>query len=189
MQNKPYRLYQAAAFKLRGLLMVPPIAFLLFWTRWEWEYEAGVWGIGLALFLPGVALRVWSQRYLRYRLRDGKGLATAGPYAWTRNPVYLGNLLMFAGLCVICELPWVMPFVVGWAALVYHAAVRFEEDRLTKRYGATYVAYCHRVPRWVPCIAVEASLPAPSASLWRAATVEWQCLLLAIVAVAKECWH
>lgn len=169
--------------------MVPLIAFLFFWTRWEWENETGVWILGLSLFLTGVALRLWAQRHLRYRLREGKGLAAAGPYAWTRNPVYLGNLLMFAGLCVMCELPWVMPLVLGWAAVVYHAAVRFEEDRLKKRYGESYAAYCRRVPRWVPCRRLEGSLAAPSASLWRAAAVEWQCLLLAIVPVVKECWH
>ncbi len=189
MQNRPYRLHQAVAFKLRGLLMVPLVAFLLFWTRWEWEYEPGVWGVGLALFLVGVALRIWAQRYLRYRLREGKGLATVGPYAWTRNPVYLGNLLMFAGLCVTCELPWVLPFALAWVALVYHAAVRFEEDRLNKRYGEAYTAYCRRVPRWLPRTPIPTPFAARGASLWRAAAVEWQCLLLVIVPIAKECWH
>ena len=189
MLNKPYRLYQAAVFKLRGLLLVPPIAFLFFWTRWEWEPVLWIWILGLSLFGPGVALRIWSQRYLRYRLREGKGLAIFGPYAWMRNPVYIGNLLMFAGLCVMCELPWAIPFVLGWGGLVYHTAVRFEEDRLTKRYGDAYTTYCASVPRWLPRVPKQASPVGSIVSLWRAAAVEWQCLLLAIVPLAKECWY
>ena len=189
MRDKSYKLHQAVAFKLRGVLMIPLVAFLFFWTQWEWEYELGVWTIGLSPFLLGVALRVWAQRYLRYRLREGKALATVGPYAWTRNPVYVGNTLMLVGLCIMCELPWAIPIVIGWAALVYHATVRFEEDRLTKRYGEAYAAYCRRVPRWLPCTPLERTLTAPSASLWRAVTVEWQCLVLLIVPVVKECFH
>ncbi|MBN2448391.1 MAG: isoprenylcysteine carboxylmethyltransferase family protein [Phycisphaerae bacterium] len=187
--DESYRLHQAIAFKLRGLLMVPPMIFLFLWTQWEWEHDVGVWTMGALLFLPGVALRVWSQRYLRYRLREGKGLATTGPYAWIRNPVYIGNLLILAGLCVMCELPWMVPIMIGWAALVYHEAVSFEEYRLRKRYGQAFTDYCERVPRWLPRMRTSAPIDARYASLWRAAAVEWQCLLLVVVPIVKEFWH
>jgi len=186
MDTRPQRLHQAVAFKLRGALMVPPIAFLFASKLWEWEYDPGVWLLGLGLFVPGVALRVWAQRYLRYRLRDRKKLAIDGPYTRTRNPVYLGNMLLLAGLCVLCELPWAIPLVVGWAALVYDAAVRFEEGRLAKRYDGEYADYCRRVPRWLPLRLPATSRIVPVASLWRAFGVEWQCLLLLIIPIVKE---
>src|SRR3990172_2415258 len=74
-------------FKRGGILMVPPIVLLLVWTRWQWPSVPGAWATGLPLFVLGVALRVWAQRYLKYRLRQGRWLTVVGPYAWTRNPV------------------------------------------------------------------------------------------------------
>jgi len=189
---RPYRLHQAAAFKLRGILMVPVLLVLFFCTEREWEYELGVWIVGLAPFVAGVALRVWAQRHLKYRLRVDHGLATTGPYAFMRNPVYVGNLLILAGLCVTCELPWMIPLVCGWAAIVYDSAVRFEEVRLRKRHGDAYAAYCGRVHRWWPR-APSAGAMVPSAETvctWaRAAAVEWQCLALLLIPAVKELFH
>ncbi len=184
---KPYRLCDAVAFKLRGLLMVPAVALLLLWHRWEWEYDAGVWATGLLLFAGGVVLRVWAQKHLKYRLRAGHALATTGPYTVTRNPVYVGNLLLLASLAVLCELPWMIPLVGGWAALVYDRAIRFEEYRLTKRHGDEYVAYQQRVGRWWPRTAVGGRTLGARATGWdRAASVEWQCLLLLVIPAIKE---
>ncbi|MFH1748338.1 MAG: isoprenylcysteine carboxylmethyltransferase family protein [Planctomycetota bacterium] len=187
---RTYRLHQAVAFKLRGILMVPPILVLFLCLRWEWEYEPGLWAIGLLLFLPGMALRVWSQRHLRYRLRIEQQLATQGPYTCTRNPVYLGNMLILAGLCVLCELPWMIPLVCGWALLVYDCAIRFEETRLSKRYGDAFTAYCRTVNRWWPQLPATAGSPANRVAAWvRAASVEWHCLLFLIIPVLKELVH
>jgi protein-S-isoprenylcysteine O-methyltransferase Ste14 len=184
---KPYGLHDAAAFKLRGLLMVPGVALLLLWHRWEWECDAGVWATGLLVFAGGVVLRVWAQRHLKYRLREGNGLATSGPYTWSRNPVYVGNLLILAGLCVLCELPWMIPPICGWGALVYAHAVHFEEHRLTKRHGDEYVAYQQRVGRWWPRLPSVGRAIAPRVSGWgRAASVEWQCLVLLLIPMIKE---
>ena len=184
---KPYRLYDAAAFKLRGLLMVPAVAALFLWHRWEWEYEPGVWATGLLLFAGGVVLRVWAQQHLKYRLRVGHGLATSGPYTVSRNPVYVGNLLILISLCVLCELPWMIPIVGGWAAVVYDRAIHFEEYRLTKRHGDEYVAYQQRVGRWLPRAAAgRRALGAKAVGWSRAASVEWQCLLLLVVPAIKE---
>jgi protein-S-isoprenylcysteine O-methyltransferase Ste14 len=184
---RTYRLHHAAAFKLRGVLMAPAIATLFLCTKWEWEHEVGIWTLGVALFNSGVALRVWAQRYLRYRLRNGHELATGGPYAYTRNPVYIGNLLILAGLCVMCELPWMIPVVCGWGALVYDSAVRFEETRLAKRHGEAFGAYCRRVNRWFPRSPTAPALRAAGVCAWaRAARVEWQCLVLVAIPLAKE---
>ncbi len=184
---RPYRFHQAAGFKLRGLLMVPAVAVLFFWRRWEWEYDPGIWTTGLLLFVLGVALRAWAQRHLKYRLRQKCELATGGPYAWTRNPVYIGNLLILGSTCVLCELPWLIPFVCGWAALVYHFAVRFEEDRLLKRHGDAYAAYRQSVRRWWPRRpSTDIPSDAAACSWMKAASVEWQCLAFPLIAVVKE---
>ena len=185
-KTRSYCLGHAAAFKLRGILVALPLVGVLLWNRWEWEHELGMWALGLALFLPGVALRVWSQRHLRYRLRVDHSLATEGPYAWTRNPVYVGNLLVVAGFCAMCELPWAMPLVLAWGALVYAGAIRFEENRLAKRYGEAYAAYSRHVPRWWPKRPVQAGVRSRGAHLRRALAVEWQCFFLPVAAILKE---
>lgn len=184
---KPYRKHQVVAFKLRGLLMAPLAALLFFCRDWEWEYDVGVWTTGLLLFVLGVALRVWAQRHLKYRLHGAGGLAMTGPYVWMRNPVYAGNILILAGLCVLCELPWMIPVICSWAAVVYDAAIRFEEYRLTKRYGAEYLAYQQRVGRWWPRVPLAAASPAARPSNWhRAIRVEWQCAMLLLIPAIKE---
>ena len=189
-KTRSYRLVDAAAFKLRGVLMIPPVVFVALSTRWEWEYDPGILTLGLAIFLPGMILRIWSQRYLRYRLRDDHVLAVAGPYALCRNPVYIGNMLILAGVTVLCELVWAVPFVILWATLIYDRAVRFEETRLNKRYNLDYANYSATVRRWVPksLSQIRSTLHehANSASWARALSVEWQCLVLLLIPGLKE---
>ena len=182
-----YDLLCAAMFKVRGLLMVPLLVFLFLFRRWEWEFEPGIWATGLTLFVLGVALRTWCQTHMRYRLNIEHPLAVGGPYACIRNPVYIGNTLVIVALAVLCELPWMVPVALVYAGLVYGFAVRFEEMRLLRRYGADYADYCARVPRWIPRLgARRAPAPAEPVSWRRAALVEWQCFLLLAIPIVKE---
>ncbi len=182
--------FAAAVFKLRGLLMVPVVAFAFLYTGWEWEYEPGVLSLGLLLFAAGLCIRCWSQRHLKYRVRSegARGLATTGPFACCRNPVYIGNVLLLAGLVMLCELAWAVPLVVCWGALVYTLAVRYEEFRLTKRFGGEYSCYRSRVRRWLPAVPglrmVESA--ASPASWSRVLGAEWQCAVLLAIPAVKE---
>lgn len=169
--------------------MVPPLTFVALWFRWEWEDDAIIWSIGLLMFCAAIVLRVWSQKKLRYRLPGNRELATSGPYAHLRNPVYIGNLGIFASLCLLCELPWAVPPVCMWAALVYHWSVRFEEVRLLRRYGDAYAEYCKFVPRWNPSVHGLTGQTRAVPDDWRGAfRVEWHCLLLLLIPAAKECF-
>ncbi len=186
---REYRLIDAAAFKLRGLAMIP-VAALLGLCRWnEIEHPAVIWGLGLPIFAAGVALRVWAQRHLCYRLKIAPRLAVTGPYAHVRNPVYIGNTLMLVGLAMTCEVFWAVLLVVLWASLVYSLAVRFEECRLAKRYGDEYRRYIHHVPRWVPRLpALNGSWPGCAQAVsWAAASrAEWHCPILLLIPIIKE---
>jgi protein-S-isoprenylcysteine O-methyltransferase Ste14 len=185
--NKRDLLY-GAVFKLRGVLMVPFVVLLFACTRWEWECDPVIWPVGLAIFLPGLLLRAWAQRHVRYRLHTEPRLATSGPYAYVRNPVYLANMLMLAGLCVLCELVWMLPVTSVWSALVYYLAVKFEEVRLAMRFGESYARYCERVPAWFPHMRRASLAALTTAAGWGgAAAAEWQCPLLLAVPIVKEC--
>lgn len=172
-------------FKTRGLWGVLLLFAMFFTTRWEAADAALSWVIGLVVYAPGVVIRIRSQQYLRYRLRNEGVLATAGPYTWVRNPVYIGNTLGLAGLCIMCKLYWMAPVVAAWALLAYHLSVRFEEMRLAKRFGEVYQLYCERVPRWFPRRPSTTIPQISRAGFWRAVAVEWQCLVLLLVPLGK----
>jgi protein-S-isoprenylcysteine O-methyltransferase Ste14 len=144
------RCFSECVFKLRGLLMLPPLVFITASHQWEVENEVLVFGLGGFVFALGLLLRLWAQAHLHYRLALKKLLTTAGPYTFTRNPIYLGNCLILVGVCFLCEMFWFAPIMLGWCAVVYHFAVAHEEAHLAVKYGQSYMDYVTCVPRWLP---------------------------------------
>jgi protein-S-isoprenylcysteine O-methyltransferase Ste14 len=189
----PFEWLCAGVFKLRGVLIAPLVIYALAHYEKRWERSFSEWALGLVLFFLGMALRVVAQRHLRYRVAGTRRLAQGGPYRYVRNPVYVANVLILAGLALAAELPYLAPILAVWAVLVYHLAVLFEEKRLEHRYGDEYGAYCAQVPRWLPrSIPLQVGSGSACAPWHQAFAVEWHCLLLLLVPVAKEivehCW-
>jgi protein-S-isoprenylcysteine O-methyltransferase Ste14 len=73
-----------------------------------------------------------------------------GPFSMVRNPLYIGNILLWVGFAMSAQLAWLVPFVFALLALEYHAIVRWEERLLEARMGESYRQYLQRVPRWIP---------------------------------------
>ncbi|MGE3512347.1 MAG: isoprenylcysteine carboxylmethyltransferase family protein, partial [Vicinamibacterales bacterium] len=109
---------------------------------------------GAALVAVGEALRLWAVHHIGVISRtrsDRLGpLISSGPFARVRNPLYLGNIGLWAGFTVSAGLLWMTPVVLGLLALEYHAIVRWEETLLSARIGGPYRRYVERVPRWFP---------------------------------------
>jgi steroid 5-alpha reductase family enzyme len=76
-----------------------------------------------------------------------------GPFAMVRNPLYIGNILLWLGFTVSAGFLWLAPIVFVLLALEYHAIVRWEERLLESRIGESYRHYLERVPRWLPNVA------------------------------------
>ncbi len=183
--SKRRQIFYGFFFKIRGLWAVL-LLFVMFFVQYgEKGTYLAAWAFGFPLFVIAVGLRVQSQRYLRYRLRGDGGLATDGPYRYMRNPVYVGNSLGLAALCIMCRLYWLAPLAAAWAAIGYDLSVRFEEMRLTKRYGQPYRRYCELVPRWIPRGKPLACEAHDKTSIGRALSVEWQNVLLLLVPLGK----
>jgi protein-S-isoprenylcysteine O-methyltransferase Ste14 len=111
---------------------------------------------GVALCAAGQALRAWVLGLVPDGT-SGQGeklmatsLNTSGPYALTRNPLYLGNLGITLGLCFIAHDVRVLVLVALLFALQYRAIIAAEEGFLRQRFGAAYDAWCARVPRFWP---------------------------------------
>jgi len=114
--------------------------------------------IGLLVSLTGQALRVLVIG-LVYITRGGQNrqvwansLVDGGMFAHSRNPLYVGNLLIILGLAIVHN-GWAMYLVAMPVFLFFYAAIVFaEEEYLHARFGEAYTEYCRRVPRWLPSL-------------------------------------
>jgi protein-S-isoprenylcysteine O-methyltransferase Ste14 len=112
----------------------------------------------LAVFIAvlGQVLRIAVVGY-RYIVRGGRnrevyaeGLVTTGVFSLSRNPLYVGNLLILVGLLLLWHSVIGLAIGVPFFLLGYRAIVAAEETYLGKQYGAEYVTYVRNVPRWWP---------------------------------------
>ncbi|OPZ27388.1 MAG: hypothetical protein BWZ02_01653 [Lentisphaerae bacterium ADurb.BinA184] len=139
-----------AVFRFRNQLAALPLLYALVSTRGEYENDWVIWVLASLACAAGVLIRAWAVRHNKYAQGDRKTLATTGPYALVRNPLYIGNMLILGGATIASELTWLLPLEAAWAYLVYTLTVAHEERRLNEKYGEAYRQYCERVPRWVP---------------------------------------
>jgi protein-S-isoprenylcysteine O-methyltransferase Ste14 len=109
---------------------------------------------GVALTFLGELLRLWAVHHIgaisRTRSDRLGPLVAAGPFAFVRNPLYLGNIALWAGFALTARLLWLAPVIIALLGMEYHAIVRWEERLLEARLGDGYRDYAARVPRWVP---------------------------------------
>lgn len=168
--------WRERVYRRRGLLASPPLVAALAWPAPP--PGPGEWAGAALLFAAGVALRVWAQQHLPYRLEAPGELATDGPYARVRNPAYLGSVLVCTGAALASGVPYMAPVAAAWSAAVYRTAARFEEEWLTDRYGKAYRRYRRAVPGWVPQRSVAAGTAMVTPRLGRAAAVEARNLLV-----------
>jgi len=103
-------------------------------------------GAGAAIALLGLSVRAWAAGHLD----KNRNLAVTGPYAYTRNPLYLGSLLMGLGFTVAGGSLALGIAFVALFALVYWPVMRREEGHLRRRFGETYDRYADVVPLLLP---------------------------------------
>jgi protein-S-isoprenylcysteine O-methyltransferase Ste14 len=117
-------------------------AVLYFWLAWP------SWGsltLGSILILPGLLIRALASGHVR----KNESLATSGPYAYTRNPLYLGSLLIGMGFAVVARSWWVGVALVVMFFAIYVPVIRDEEAFLRKAFP-DFEEYARRVPRMLP---------------------------------------
>jgi protein-S-isoprenylcysteine O-methyltransferase Ste14 len=154
-----------------------------------------LWIAGAVVVAIGEAIRLWAVHHIgaisRTRSDRLGPLISSGPFARVRNPLYLGNILLWTGFAISAQLVWVAPFIVLLLSLEYHAIVRWEEGLLTERIGQPYTRYVEAVPRWLPSwsSSPEAGAPAPAATFsWRDTLFSERGTLIAIAAGFLLLW-
>jgi protein-S-isoprenylcysteine O-methyltransferase Ste14 len=102
--------------------------------------------VGAALAAAGEALRIWASGHID----KTEQLATGGPYALTRNPLYVGSLLVGLGVAVAAASAGAALLVVAYFALFYPAVMREEAGFLRAKFGQAYDEWAAAVPMFVP---------------------------------------
>jgi protein-S-isoprenylcysteine O-methyltransferase Ste14 len=138
--------------KTLGLLRRLAIGALVAFLLWFAQPIPVLFGIGLVLVAAGESVRFWSAGHL---LKTAE-LVTSGPYRYTRNPLYLGRLLIFSGLCLMANLPYYgswIALVLGWGLFFGYylpRKERVEPARLAKVHGEPFERYFKAVPALFP---------------------------------------
>jgi hypothetical protein len=102
--------------------------------------------VGGSIVLIGLLVGASAAGYLR----KSEELATSGPYARTRNPLYFGSSLLAAGFAIAGASWWAAGVVMVYFAVFYYAVMRNEEQELRERYGSAFEEYAARVPLFFP---------------------------------------
>jgi len=149
--------WRADVFKNRGLILLPVALVLVIFGQ-----PTGLSAvIGIAIALCGELLRVWAVGYsgetTRADVVTAPALATAGPYALMRNPLYVGNAIIAIGFTVafgggipLGQWLWLLAFVLALVIGVYASIVPLEEEHLAHKFGMRFTEYTTLVPRFIP---------------------------------------
>ena len=101
--------------------------------------------LSLALVVPGLLLRGYASGYVKKNAE----LTTTGPYAHTRNPLYLGSMMIAFGFAVAARSPWIAVVLVVLFIAIYVPVIRSEEEYLRSVFP-DFDAYAAAVPRLLP---------------------------------------
>lgn len=101
--------------------------------------------VGLAIAIPGILLRALASGHVR----KNEALATSGPYAYTRNPLYMGSLIIAAGFAFAAQSWWITAATLLFFLAVYIPVIRGEEKYLASRFPE-FEKYANEVPRLLP---------------------------------------
>jgi len=132
-----------AWFATHRIVATAPVAVLLIALA---RPTPALLAIGGALVILGEAMRIWASGHIDKNAR----LATAGPYAHTRNPLYVANLVLLIGFCVMSGNPWVTALALLAFAMIYRPVIREEAAHMDRLFGDEYRQWSAEVPLFFP---------------------------------------
>jgi protein-S-isoprenylcysteine O-methyltransferase Ste14 len=136
------------------LALTAGASWALGWPQFGWPPHHVV--VGMAIFFAGWVLPVWAFALFRLEGTEvdptsdaNRALVVAGPYRFTRNPMYLGLIVVAIGMVVFVG-SWPMlaaPIAVFLTANFVH--IPYEEAKMRRQFGAAYDVYVGKVRRWL----------------------------------------
>jgi protein-S-isoprenylcysteine O-methyltransferase Ste14 len=169
-----FRLFIGLAVALIALEWLRPTPFFTA------PYRA-VQTLALLVVALGVTLRGWAAGtagpHTRSKHIEAHSLTTGGPFAFVRNPIYLGTICLGLGMCLLIGDPSAYLFSAVAFSILYIAIIPSEENFLRRRFGSDYRAYCEAVPRLLPRLRPWESSSKPTFQ-WRATLGELWIILI-----------
>jgi protein-S-isoprenylcysteine O-methyltransferase Ste14 len=131
-----------------GAERLVPLRFVVLERGWvPWFGVASIL-IGLAVAAAGI--RDFSRAATPVPTNQPtRVLVTTGMHGWTRNPIYLGMLLIYGGIGLVASSPWTLLLLLPLALTIRYGVVAREEAYLERRFGSAYRGYKARVRRWL----------------------------------------
>lgn len=143
--------FRELLFTYRGYIPIPFLLVMIVYAR----PTVASYLIGSVLVLSGEALRFWGVAYAGSLTRvtgsvGAPEVVVSGPYAYVRNPLYVGNMLTYIGFGILSNalFPWLTLIAALWFAFQYYQIVLLEEEFLEKEFGDVYKQYKQHVPRF-----------------------------------------
>ena len=140
-------------FKFRSYTPIPIGVMIVYFAR----SESSLLLLGISLLLIGEFIRIWAVSYAGGETRTRKvgapALCTYGPYAFVRNPLYVGNMLMYVGIVMIAGAAnvWLMAATTfSFFLIQYSLIISLEEETLNTLFGHEYLNYKANVPAIFP---------------------------------------
>ena len=149
----------------RPATWVPPPAvyaaglFLSWWLERRWPLSMTLprpvhllgWGlISASLFLMlWSAYTIWRHRTTVNPYRGASALVQSGPYSLSRNPIYLADAILYAGVWLLLQSGWPIVFAPVVWVIMHFGVIRHEEAHLQARFGDVYAEYCRYTGRWL----------------------------------------
>ena len=149
---------------IRPLTLIPPplVYAVALYTAW-WlqgrlpltlDLGAAAWPLGWSLIGIGLAgfawalTAIWGHRTTVNPYRAASNLVTGGPFAYSRNPIYLSDWFVYAGAMLLLKTAWSLLLAPAVYLVMRHMVIAHEETHLAARFGEEYLAYKSRVRRW-----------------------------------------
>ncbi|MBI5474779.1 MAG: isoprenylcysteine carboxylmethyltransferase family protein [Ignavibacteriae bacterium] len=140
-------------FRYRGLTPLPFLAVMIAFAQPTLTSLL----LGSLVVLCGEGLRMWGVLAAGGETRTTgeficRSLVTHGPFAFVRNPLYIGNIMIYMGFGIMSLAlhPWLMVVAVIWFCVQYTIIIVNEEKFLRRRFGNQYEEYCTNVHRFIP---------------------------------------
>ena len=148
-----------------GVIAPPPVIFLgalvlgfvaqRLWPLRFLAHSVAVRAAGVVLALGGLGLSAWVMRSFGRAgtpvtpWSETRRLVVSGPYRFSRNPDYVGQTLLTAGLALLLGIPWALVALLPALLLLRYGVIGREERYLERRFGDEYRRYCQQVRRWL----------------------------------------
>ena len=140
-------------FKYRSYTPIPLALYILYNSHPEIQNIL----IGFILIAIGESLRMWAVSYAGGITRTtnvgAPSLCTSGPYGYTRNPLYIGNMIIYSGVVFVAgSLNILSMLIVTWAFFIiqYYLIINLEQNTLIDLFGKEYKNYMNNVPIFFP---------------------------------------